>query len=85
MREEEDMPNITILLAGVLGVGKTTIFKRIETGEFVQCPSPAVVSKSDLEAKHFIYTDNIEGKDYKVRPLLYTACKSTASCVAGHG
>lgn len=60
------MQNFTFILAGVLGVGKTTIFKRIETGEFVQTPNPASVSKSDVEIEHFLYTHNNREKEFKV-------------------
>lgn len=61
------MPEFTFIFAGVLGVGKTTIFKRIETGEFVQTPAPTLAnSKSDSDIENYIYVQTIHDKEYKV-------------------
>ena len=64
------MPEFTFIFAGVLGVGKTTIFKRIETGEFVQTPAPTLAnSKSDSDIENYIYVQTINDKEYKVSSI----------------
>lgn len=62
------MPELTVILAGVFGVGKSTIFKRIETGDFVQTPPPQSLSnsKSDGGIECYTYKKTIDEKEYNV-------------------
>ena len=73
------MPELTVILAGVLGVGKSTIFKRIETGDFVQTPSPSISnSKNDCGIECYTYKKAIDEKEYNVS----NGCTVFTQCMA---
>lgn len=59
--------NYTFVLAGKLGVGKSSIFRRLQKDEFV--PTPPLsngLSKSNGEMEHQIYHVTLRNQDFKV-------------------
>ena len=55
--------NYTFVLAGKLGVGKSTIFRRLQNDGFV---ASAPLSKSGGEMEHQIYHVILRNQDFKV-------------------
>lgn len=55
------MPDFTFVLAGKIGVGKTTIFRRIQVGHFVE----TAMSENE-EIEHCLYKAKIKDNDFKV-------------------
>ena len=68
MSQEAAAEEFSVILAGKLGVGKTTIFRRIQTGSFVEPPASggSVVRPSDGGLESYIYKTRIAGKNYTV-------------------
>lgn len=60
----------TIILAGKLGVGKTSIFKRIQTGLFLDYP-PSSAGKAEGELENHIYTTTMNGIEYTVSSAVH--------------
>ena len=60
------MTEFTFILAGKVGVGKTSIFKRIQTGEFMEQSLSNAPSKSDSEMEHQVYNVTLNDTQYKV-------------------
>ena len=46
MNSDSDKREYTIILAGKLGVGKSSIFRRIQTGVFTEYPSVSTEKRS---------------------------------------
>jgi small GTP-binding protein len=58
------MPNITIVLAGQVGVGKTTIFNKIKGSDVI--PMSPSASSSFEELENHAYSVTLNGKDFKI-------------------
>ena len=59
--------NYTFVLAGKLGVGKSTIFRKLQKDEFVvSTPLSNGLSKSGGEMEHQIYQVTLRNQDFKV-------------------
>ena len=85
----------TFILAGRFGVGKTSIFKRIQTGEFSEQPTLLLDTGlrsggSDAELEHQVYkattnemTYNVSSSYTRKKGLFHSYCKSTNSQFVG--
>lgn len=67
--------NYTFIFAGEFGVGKTSIFKRIQTGKFsdqssVLLDAVPLSGGSDGELEHYIYRDTLDGINFKVSIII---------------
>lgn len=73
---------LTLILAGKLGVGKTSLFRRVQTGTFVSAATPEHVSitsqanstKSEEELEYFLYNVTLGEQEYKVHYLTICHC-----------
>ena len=65
---QEAVEEFSVILAGKLGVGKSTIFRRIQTGSFVEPPPSggSVLRPSDGGLESYIYKAKLADKDYTV-------------------
>lgn len=65
---QEAAKEFSVILAGKLGVGKTTIFRRIQTGSFVEPPSSgaSALRPSDGGLENYIYKTELADKSYTV-------------------
>ena len=65
---------LTFILAGKVGVGKTTLFKRVQTGTYVstsvapkhQSSSQVTPLKSEEELEYCLYNVTLQEQQYKV-------------------
>lgn len=69
MNSDSDKREYTIILAGKLGVGKSSIFRRIQTGVFTEYPSVST-GKSEGELENYIYKTTLDGMDYTVSTVV---------------
>ena len=75
MNSDSDKREYTIILAGKLGVGKTSIFRRIQTGVYTEYPAVSTGKSGEGELENYIYRTTLDGMDYTVstRDIRYTA------------
>ena len=65
----------TFILAGKVGVGKTSLFRRVQTGTYVSTSatpehlstSQANPLKSEEELEYYLYNVTLQEQEYKVR------------------
>ena len=74
MEDTSEAREFTFILAGKLGVGKSSIFKRIQTGSFSEYPSIGSTGKADGELEHYIYRTTLDGIEYTVSLMSCTVC-----------
>ena len=70
---QEPVEEFSVILAGKLGVGKSTIFRRIQTGSFMEPPASAgsVIRPSDGGLESYIYKTKLADKNYTVMSYMY--------------
>lgn len=70
MNSDSDKREYTIILAGKLGVGKTSIFRRIQTGVFTEYPAVSTGKGGEGELENHIYKTTLDGMDYTVSTIV---------------
>ena len=58
------MPEYTVILAGRLGVGKSSIFRRLSSDTFVTEPE---TMRGDSGLENYVYHTTLNGEDIAVR------------------
>lgn len=67
MDEVSESKEFSFVLAGKLGVGKSSIFRRIQSGTFSEIPSGGSgQGRPDGELEHHIYHTTLNDEDYSV-------------------
>ena len=75
----------TFILAGKFGVGKTAIFKRIQTGEYLEQSSILVdngprSAGSNAELEHYLYSVNFNDMEYNVSTTVVLTFAPSVLC-----
>ena len=60
------MPEYSIVFAGRVGVGKSSLFTRLQHGGFSEYSDRNATSGRDMGIENFVYETTVSGKDVKV-------------------